>query len=76
MRFGDGCVAQLVEQLTLNQRVQGSNPCTPTNLFKIIEIQNGTAGLAYRRAEPLSAGNSIAILNHSSLCRFPVSHAF
>src|SRR3954462_16008956 len=26
-----GCVAQLVEQLTLNQRVQGSNPCTPTN---------------------------------------------
>src|SRR5215212_6381264 len=25
-----GCVAQLVEQLTLNQRVQGSNPCTPT----------------------------------------------
>ncbi len=31
--FGDGCVAQLVEQLTLNQRVQGSNPCTPTNDF-------------------------------------------
>src|SRR3954462_5028086 len=29
-----GCVAQLVEQLTLNQRVQGSNPCTPTNDFK------------------------------------------
>src|SRR5215218_9677425 len=28
-----GCVAQLVEQLTLNQRVQGSNPCTPTNEF-------------------------------------------
>jgi hypothetical protein len=31
LAVGDGCVAQLVEQLTLNQRVQGSNPCTPTN---------------------------------------------
>ncbi|MDF2813756.1 MAG: hypothetical protein K0S56_4787 [Microvirga sp.] len=29
-----GCIAQLVEQLTLNQRVQGSSPCAPTNLFK------------------------------------------
>ena len=28
-----GCVAQLAEQLTLNQRVQGSSPCSPTNLF-------------------------------------------
>ena len=27
-----GCIAQLVEQLTLNQRVQGSSPCTPTNI--------------------------------------------
>jgi hypothetical protein len=26
----DGCIAQLVEQLTLNQRVVGSNPTTPT----------------------------------------------
>ena len=26
-----GCIAQLVEQLTLNQRVAGSNPATPTN---------------------------------------------
>ena len=25
-----GCIAQLVEQLTLNQRVQGSSPCAPT----------------------------------------------
>ncbi|MEA2933850.1 MAG: hypothetical protein QOD74_496 [Variibacter sp.] len=29
-----GRIAQLVEQLTLNQRVQGSSPCAPTNLFK------------------------------------------
>ena len=26
-----GRIAQLVEQLTLNQRVQGSSPCAPTN---------------------------------------------
>ena len=28
-----GRIAQLVEQLTLNQRVQGSSPCAPTNKF-------------------------------------------
>ena len=28
-----GRIAQLVEQLTLNQRVQGSSPCAPTNAF-------------------------------------------
>ena len=27
---GLGRIAQLVEQLTLNQRVQGSSPCAPT----------------------------------------------
>jgi hypothetical protein len=35
-----GRIAQLVEQLTLNQRVQGSSPCAPTrqnnDLAKII----------------------------------------
>ena len=34
-----GCVAQLVEQLTLNQRVRGSSPRSPTNIF------NGLAAL-------------------------------
>ncbi len=29
-----GRIAQLVEQLTLNQRVQGSSPCAPTNNFR------------------------------------------
>ncbi len=29
-RQGHGRIAQLVEQLTLNQRVQGSSPCAPT----------------------------------------------
>jgi hypothetical protein len=32
--LGLGCIAQLVEQLTLNQRVTGSSPVTPTNDFK------------------------------------------
>jgi hypothetical protein len=39
-----GRIAQLVEQLTLNQRVQGSSPCAPTNLFKGLagsEFQSG-----------------------------------
>ena len=30
-RRQSGRIAQLVEQLTLNQRVQGSSPCAPTN---------------------------------------------
>ena len=30
----EGPLAQLVEQLTLNQRVVGSNPTAPTNKFK------------------------------------------
>jgi hypothetical protein len=32
----DGRIAQLVEQLTLNQRVQGSSPCAPTNQFEVL----------------------------------------
>ena len=32
-RFFCGGVAQLAEQLTLNQRVRGSNPCASTILF-------------------------------------------
>jgi hypothetical protein len=31
-----GRIAQLVEQLTLNQRVQGSSPCAPTIISLII----------------------------------------
>ena len=32
--YGPGCIAQLVEQLTLNQWVQGSSPCAPTKKYK------------------------------------------
>jgi hypothetical protein len=35
----DGRIAQLVEQLTLNQRVQGSSPCAPTiEINDLVEI--------------------------------------
>jgi hypothetical protein len=37
----DGRIAQLVEQLTLNQRVHGSSPCTPT--IKIKELRQQSA---------------------------------
>ena len=33
MQFSFGCIAQLVEQLTLNQWVQGSSPCASTKKF-------------------------------------------
>src|SRR5262249_52612498 len=33
-RYGTGRIAQLVEQLTLNQRVPGSSPGAPTKLFR------------------------------------------
>ena len=36
-----GRIAQLVEQLTLNQRVQGSNPCAPTNEINVLWDRNG-----------------------------------
>jgi hypothetical protein len=35
----------LVEQLTLNQRVQGSNPCTPTNACNSLEFEPWFFGL-------------------------------
>jgi hypothetical protein len=34
----DGRIAQLVEQLTLNQRVQGSSPCAPTIDIKDLAV--------------------------------------
>jgi predicted GIY-YIG superfamily endonuclease len=41
-------VAQLVEQLTLNQLVQGSNPCRGTILFMAwIYVLRGTSGRHY-----------------------------
>jgi hypothetical protein len=36
-RRKDGPLAQLVEQLTLNQRAAGSSPARPTILFRISE---------------------------------------
>ncbi len=34
----DGRIAQVVEQLTLNQRVGGSSPSAPTNDFNMLSI--------------------------------------
>ena len=44
-----GRIAQLVEQLTLNQRVLGSSPSAPTNLF------NGLGGFRRRAETAVSA---------------------
>ena len=30
-------LSEATEQLTLNQRVQGSGPCAPTNVFKHLD---------------------------------------
>src|SRR6516164_7515629 len=38
-----GRIAQLVEQLTLNQRVQGSSPCAPTRLVNYLSALLGQA---------------------------------
>src|SRR6185312_6520177 len=55
-RFSDirasrsGRIAQLVEQLTLNQRVQGSNPCAPTKFLRDLDRFRGPSGATvYRR---------------------------
>jgi hypothetical protein len=42
-RGRSGRIAQLVEQLTLNQRVQGSSPCAPTKFIKYINQIRGAA---------------------------------
>ena len=46
-----GRIAQLVEQLTLNQRVQGSSPCAPTSLpYKNqTVIANSARGFVYEK---------------------------
>ena len=40
-----GRIAQVPEQLTLNQRVQGSSPCAPTNHFNALERRRITSCL-------------------------------
>jgi hypothetical protein len=47
----DGRIAQLVEQLTLNQRVQGSSPCAPT--IDIFEIKDTFGTVVFRRRTAL-----------------------
>ena len=47
---GSGRIAQLVEQLTLNQRVPGSSPGAPTKLFERLALI-GIAGRLARSVE-------------------------
>ena len=53
-----GHIAELVEQLTLNQRVQGSSPCAPTNEIKdlanMTPEHTGTVGCSNGFASRLS----------------------
>jgi hypothetical protein len=43
----------LVEQLTLNQRVQGSSPCAPTNDFKDLgDISIGRSSQNFQLGSP------------------------
>ena len=42
-----GRIAQLVEQLTLNQRVQGSSPCAPTNEIKALWSRTAPLGAPF-----------------------------
>jgi hypothetical protein len=61
-----GRIAQLVEQLTLNQRVQGSNPCAPTNEINDLRDFGGSLGLTLFGADtgmsltPFSATDPLA----------------
>ena len=49
-------VAQLVEQLTLNQWVQGSNPCQDTNLRGVAQLasapRSGRGGRKFESSHP------------------------
>ena len=47
-----GRIAQLVEQLTLNQRVQGSSPCAPTNHPKGLARRSPADPAGNRAREP------------------------
>ena len=54
-----GCIAQLVEQLTLNQRVVGSNPTAPTkNSFKVNEMVGGNDRLEPRKSYGFHMGSN------------------
>ena len=55
-----GPLAQVVEQLTLNQRVQGSSPWRPTNSF-FISIGHATVSRSPRGGDPASRVRSVDV---------------
>ena len=77
-----GRIAQLVEQLTLNQRVQGSSPCAPTNFPSERQWFAITYQVKYyclARAEP-DNDRTFSALPHpaiiSGICRYAASVGF
>ena len=55
-------VAQLVEQLTLNQWVQGSNPCQDTTLRGVAQLasapRSGRGGRKFESSHPDKSPNN------------------
>src|SRR5580692_5230632 len=60
-----GRIAQLVEQLTLNQRAQGSSPCAPTNDISLYSLLN----LASRCGVPNTASWQDRLRARAAFCR-------
>ena len=55
-----GRIAQVVEQLTLNQRVQGSSPCAPTNVSNGFLNICAKASLAGKVSGKVTPGTGLA----------------
>ena len=51
--WADGRIAQLVEQLTLNQRAVGSSPTAPTNEIKVLEANQTGLRRSRNSADPM-----------------------
>jgi hypothetical protein len=69
-----GLLAQLVEQLTLNQRVAGSNPAQPTNNFNDLDTASSWA-LSFvdtqwtHATDPTRNNGRVSVAVSSYLCR-------
>ena len=61
-------VAQLVEQLTLNQWVQGSNPCQDTTLRGVAQLasapRSGRGGRKFESSHPDNISPNPFALHH------------
>lgn len=63
-----GCVAQSVEQLTLNQRVTGSIPVAPTKLFNsLVETSPERTAVAYNQFTDFVQSHSLISMRLNAL---------